>query len=447
MRLLFLFLILFSSYSYSEQDWNAVPSTYPDSVGVFSFDTYPPYHPTNYQGARLHIGQCNAWQGSQVCFWADGRVWHSVELIPDEPPPDPYACAENLRRITFDSNPSFCSSANSCSDIIDYALAYDYQNGRCTDSRNISENSTCGDQSILCWTSDDQTNTPVVTTMDGPPTSNTNPEGVPTTTLVESNTDDPDVTYDTITKTVEQPDGSTVTETTTTETNNLTGETSTSSNSVTTTPDGEMSVSVAPSTTSNEDQTEASASGGDSCAVAPSCSGDPVNCLTAKQVWLNRCDGPDVSGSASSCDGSFSCDADALTCVALKFENDQFCEAQDFADTLSETDLTDALDNSQTELENELGQLDDPVNEDGVLTALEPELTPIDEVLNLTAIFNPSPTSGTCPSNYDMNLLGSIVSFSYAPFCNVLTTIRPLVILLFSWIASLMLFRGISESL
>jgi hypothetical protein len=447
MRLLFLFLILFSSFSYSGQDYDYVPSTYPDSVYVWQGKPYGPNHPTQGYWTRDSIIQCNSWRGSQSCFWVSPNVYYSSEIIPDEPPPDPYACAENLRRITFDANPSFCSSANTCDEIIDYALGNDYQNGSCTDSRNISETATCGDQSILCWTSDDQTNPPVVTTMDGPPTSNPNSEGVPTVTLVESNTDDPDVTYDTITKTVEQPDGSTVTEKTTTETNNLTGETSTSSNSVTTTPDGEMSVSVAPSTTSNEDQTEASASGGDSCAVAPSCSGDPVNCLTAKQVWLNRCDGPDVSGSASSCDGSFSCDADALTCVALKFENDQFCEAQDFADTLSETDLTDALDNSQTELENELGQLDDPVNEDGVLTALEPELTPIDEVLNLTAIFNPSPTSGTCPSNYDMNLLGSIVSFSYAPFCNVLTTIRPLVILLFSWIASLMLFRGISESL
>jgi hypothetical protein len=435
-RLTFFILVLFSSGAFA--DWFS-RSAYNKSSWTF-----------NAASANCEANYNN--QAPPLVGWRilDGGSSWQCEATTDSndlPPEDPYACSANLRRITFDSNDSFCSSANTCSEIINYALAHDYQNGSCTDSRNISETATCGDNSILCWTSEDQTNPPVVTTMDGAPTSNPNPEAVPTTTLVSSNTDDPDVTHDTVSKSVQNPDGSTTTENTTTSTNNVTGETSTSSNSVTTTPDGEMSVSVGPSTTSNEDQTEASASGGDSCAVAPSCSGDPVNCLTAKQVWLNRCDVPDVSGSASSCDGSFSCDADALTCVALKFENDQFCEAQDFADTLSETDLTDALDNSQTELENELGQLPDPVNEDGVLTALEPELTPIDEVLNLTAIFNPTPTSGTCPSNYDMNLLGSIVSFSYQPFCNVLGAIRPLVILLFSWIASLMLFRGISESL
>jgi hypothetical protein len=435
LRLTFFILVLFSSGAFA--DWFS-RSAYNKSSWTF-----------NAASANCEANYNN--QAPPLVGWRvlDGGSSWQCEATTDSndlPPEDPYACSANLRRITFDSNDSFCSSANTCSEIIDYALAHDYQNGSCTDSRNISETATCGDQSILCWTSDDQTNPPVVTTMDGAPTSNPNPEGVPTTTLISSNTDDPDVTHDTVSKSVENPDGSTTTENITTSTNNLTGQTSTSSNTVTTSPDGEMSVSVAPSTTSNEDQTEASAGGGDSCTVAPSCSGDPVGCLTAKQVWLNRCDqNPEVSGDPNNCSSTFSCTGDPVYCAALNFDRTNHCEGKALADSLGDNFLDDSLAEGQTQLETELGE--ESLDEDGSLTSLENIDVDIASLVDVNSIFNQSQVAASCPAPYSLPLqIGGMQHFDYQPFCDVLERLNPLVITIFSFLASMMIFRGLTET-
>jgi hypothetical protein len=445
MRFFFIFIFLFfSSSSFSYDEIYAYPPTeqaahdLADSRNISHTDRFHDVV-TNLNGQPFAV---------TVYYYYCPTGYVGTYPSCSAPPEDPYACSENFRRITFDNNPSFCGSANSCSDIIDYALAYDYLNGFCTDSRNTSETATCGDQSILCWTSDDQSNPPVVTSMDVGPSSNPNSVGVPTVTLVESNTDDPDVTYDTVTKTVEQPDGSTVTERTTTETNNLTGQTSTSSNSVTTTSVGDMSVSIGPSSTSNEDQTEANASGGDSCSVPPSCSGDPVGCLNAKQSWLNRCQNlAEVSGDPASCSSSFQCDGDAVQCASLQFNRTQYCDDVAAANEFDQNSLHDSFTDGLSDLQNQLGS--DPVGDDGILDAVTNSTETIDiaDSLNLSTIFNPTSASGSCPAPYSMNLLGQSVSFEYNMFCDVLTSINPFVLMLFSFFGARILYRGLSESL
>jgi hypothetical protein len=437
MRLLFLFLILFSSTASAY--WGSAAALSNNSYTESSADTWC----SNYYQTALSQGQ--SLHGYRLLPSSSGWTCQVAHSASDVPPPDPYACSANTRRITFDSNDSFCGSANTCQEIIDYALDNNYQNGSCTDSRNISETATCGDQSILCWTSDDQSSTPVVTSLDAPP-SNPNPEGVPTTTLVSSNTDDPDVTHDTVSKSVQNPDGSTTTENTTTSTNNVTGETSTSSNSVTTTPDGEMSVSVGPSSTSNEDQTESSASGGDSCTVAPSCSGDPVGCLNAKQSWLIRCDkNPEVSGDPNNCGSTFACTGDPVYCAALNFDRANHCEGKAIADALGDNFLDDSLAEGQTQLETELGE--EPLDEDGSLTSLTTTDIDLDSLVNVGSIFNQSQVAASCPAPYALPLqIGGMQHFDYQPFCDVLERLNPLVITIFSFLASMMIFRGLTET-
>jgi hypothetical protein len=334
MRLLFLFLILFSSYSYSEQDWTAVPSTYPESVGVFSFDTYPPYHPTSYQGARTHIAQCNAWRGSQSCFWADGRVWHSVELIPDEPAPDPYACSENLVRFSVDNQQSFCAPASSsCNELVNIVIGSG-ANGSCIDTRNnFPIGGTCGDNSLVCWTTTDTTILPPITTLDTPVLSNTEgllspPPDVDTDVQV---IDDGVTTITNTETTTTNNNGDTVTEKTTTTTNNSTGATTTTTSQITTNENGDISINGASKETTGEDPAERSSSGGDSCIVPPSCSGDAIDCATQKQVWLLRCEGESTAGDPLSCSSTYECDGDPIFCALAKVQNENYCSLEQYA--------------------------------------------------------------------------------------------------------------------
>jgi hypothetical protein len=365
------------------------------------------------------------------------------------PPDDPYACSENTRRISFDNNPSFCGSANTCVAIVDYALANHYRNGSCVDVRNsFPVDDTCGDQSILCWVSDDSENTPVVTSLDSAPTDPYVPQAPDVITSVTSNTDDPDVTHDTVLKEVEQADGSIVKESTTTSTNNITGESSTSTTTTTIDPNGDYSVAIGESSQSNEDQTEVSASGGDNCNVAPSCSGDPSTCMVAKQVWLNRCESlGEVSGDPSNCDIDFQCTGDAVECASLNFSRTQMCAEQTAADEFDTNSLSDSLSDGLTDFESELGA--EPVDENGMLTSVSDstDVINIGDSLDLSSIFNPSPSSGSCPAPYSMNLLGNPVSFSYTMFCDVLISINPFVLMLFSFFGARILYRGLSESL
>jgi hypothetical protein len=334
MRTLFLFLVFFSSYSYSEQDYTAIPSTHPDLSNSYAYSQYPPYHPTQSGHAIVRINACNASKGGQFCFWDNSRVWYSNELVADLPPPDPYACPENQIRFSVDGQDSFCGSASSSCDALVDVVIGSGANGSCTDTRNnFPIGGTCGDNSLVCWTSTDTTVLPPITGLDTPVTSTSGgllspPPEIDTDVQV---IDDGVTTITNTETTTINNNGDTVTEKTTTTTNNSTGASTTTTTQKTTNENGDITINGATKETTGEDQAERSSSGGDSCIVPPSCSGDAIDCATQKQVWLLRCDGESSSSDPLSCSSTYECDGDPIFCAFNKVQNENYCSLEQYA--------------------------------------------------------------------------------------------------------------------
>jgi hypothetical protein len=281
--------------------------------------------------------------------------------------------------------------------------------------------------------------------MDGGPTANPNSPPVPDVDSTVSEITDGDTTITNTESETTLDDGTVVTEKTTTSKNNVTGESTTTTSTTEQKTDGTISV-TGKTENLDSDQTEASASGGDGCTIAPVCSGDPVGCLTAKQVWLNRCDkNPEVSGDPNNCSSTFSCTGDPVYCAALNFDRTNHCEGKTVADALGDNFLNDALSDGQTDLENQLGS--ESLDTDGSLTSLENIDVDIASLVDVNSIFNQSQVAASCPAPYPLPLqIGGMQHFDYQPFCDVLERLNPLVITIFSFLASMMIFRGLTET-
>jgi hypothetical protein len=257
----------------------------------------------------------------------------------DVPPVDPYACSANLIRFSVDNQPSFCGpSASSCNDLLDLVIGSG-ADGSCTDTRNNTPpGGTCGDNSIVCWITSDSTVLPTITSFDNPVTSTSTgllsppPEVVTDVQVVNDGTN----TITNTETTTTDKDGSTVTEKTTNTTNNTTGASTTTTNQITTNSNGDVSVSGTTKDTTGEESSERTSSGGDSCTVPPSCSGDAINCGIQKQVWLNRCEGESTSGDPLACSAPYECDGDPIFCALAKVQNENYCSLEQYANQTAE---------------------------------------------------------------------------------------------------------------
>lgn len=287
-------------------------------------------------------------------------------------------------------------------------------------------------------------------------TPNTVTQPLPTTTptpLPDNQSETTSVTQETVTN----PDGSTTNTTTSTTTNTTNN---TNNNSITTTvttttinPDGTSSTSEITTTSQgteveDENSNDSSASGGDTCNSPPSSTGDAIQSAQLLQIWKVRCEPLEstVTGSIENCDTAFQCTGDAVECINLEFQHYKFCEAKSLADTLTDDFLGDSLDISQAALESELGAA--PLDSDGQLTTLENVNIDIASIIDVAGVFNQTQVAASCPAPYPLPLaIGGMQSFSYEPFCDVLEALNPLVITIFSFLASLMIYRGITESI
>jgi hypothetical protein len=263
---------------------------------------------------------------------------------PNAPVPE---CPENQVRFSVDDQAAFCGSG-SCNELVDVIIGSNAA-GNCLDMRQqLTIDETCGDQSLVCWTTTDDTVLPSITSLDTPITSNTGGllESLPdviTDTDVQI-IDDGATTITNTETTVETLDGDTVTEKTTTTTNNITGESTTYITTKTTNENGDVSVNGFKKTEQNtgEDGPDRLSSGGDSCIVPPSCSGDAIDCGTQKQVWLNRCATNESISDILSCSTSFECDGDPIACAARKLQNDNYCTIAQYSGQTAESVFSSA---------------------------------------------------------------------------------------------------------
>jgi hypothetical protein len=343
MRLLLFFFIIFSSVAHSQNPITvvitAVPDRYTAAQYANSLAAYRAQFPSEF-----------VWDAKDGTFWYAYRTRSACP--PDYPngvipsctlaPEDPYACPENQARFSVDNQASFCGSG-SCSELVDVIIGSN-ADGSCVDTRNnFPIGGTCGDNSLVCWTTTDDTILPLVTSLDTPITSNTGGLLQPPPDVITDNDvqiiDDGATTITNTETTVEAPNGDTVTEKTTTTTNNTTGQSTTQITTKTTNENGDVTISGFTKSEENtgEEGPDRLSSGGDSCTVPPSCSGDAIDCGTQKQVWLNRCAADESIGDILSCSSSFECDGDPIACAARKLQNDNYCTIAQYSGQTAES--------------------------------------------------------------------------------------------------------------
>lgn len=138
-------------------------------------------------------------------------------------------------------------------------------------------------------------------------------------------------------------------------------------------------------TPQGEGDPDSEVSGGGSCAQAPACKGDAIQCAILYQTWKGRCDAEKVEKVPGA--------------SAIEAAIGQSSDTGSLTDT---TDLTNIM----------------------------------------SGVYNQTGNIGSCPSPYTLSLLGASQTFDYTPFCNVASGLRPFVILLFSFFAFRIVMRA-----
>lgn len=132
------------------------------------------------------------------------------------------------------------------------------------------------------------------------------------------------------------------------------------------------------------------------------------------------------------CSADFVCDGDALQCAQLEVEHASLC-------LMSESEYQDFLNSSEIKGDGT------EISETGVLNALDGGTVDISDALNLSDIFNVS-TSASCPEFPTVDTsYGSYSVDTTDNFCQYANTVRPFVIYMVSFFASLLVLRGITS--
>ncbi|MGY0563783.1 MAG: hypothetical protein ACW7DQ_09935 [Paraglaciecola chathamensis] len=132
------------------------------------------------------------------------------------------------------------------------------------------------------------------------------------------------------------------------------------------------------------------------------------------------------------CAADFVCDGDALQCAQLEVEHASLC-------LMSDSEYQDFLNSSDIKGDGT------EISETGVLNALDGGTVDISDALNLSDIFNVS-SSASCPEFPTVDTsYGSYSVDTTDNFCQYANTVRPFVIYMVSFFASLLVLRGITS--
>lgn len=176
---------------------------------------------------------------------------------------------------------------------------------------------------------------------------------------------------------------------------------------------------------------DSTASGGNSCDAAPSCSGDAIQCAILQQQWLTRC-GTDNSYSESSCSVEPSCSGDALTCESLINEWEYQCSLAS-----SESDAEGYFESAGFKT------ADDYAAEGGVFGSGDEE-----DISTVTSsvLSSRSTIVGSCPAPKTVNAapFGQF-EVEFTPFCDLADMIYWVVMMSAYLTATFIIFRSITN--
>lgn len=148
----------------------------------------------------------------------------------------------------------------------------------------------------------------------------------------------------------------------------------------------------------DDEDDKGSASGGATCASAPTCTGDPIGCANLHQAWSSRCDGV----------------------------GDEIPGITEFEQTVLDQAIEDVAPIDEVDGSDGNGDLDN-YKEEEELTGAE---------LDASGFLG----SATCPSPEAVEIASGAVGFNFSPFCDVLTSVGHLLMAL----AYFMAFRIIA---
>ena len=163
--------------------------------------------------------------------------------------------------------------------------------------------------------------------------------------------------------------------------------------------------------TSCEGGEDSEVDGGGSCSVKPKCTGDAIQCAILYQTWSARCEGEEsdteVSG-GNGCQEAPNCSGDSWKCAMLEQQWETRCAGSGIG-TAEELDALTAGDTIES-ITNGPIALNDIV----------------------TGAWDQTGPTASCPQPYDITVAGVQLTVNYQPFCDLATTIQPVVLVLFS---------------
>lgn len=135
----------------------------------------------------------------------------------------------------------------------------------------------------------------------------------------------------------------------------------------------------------------------DNCLTPPVCTGDPVGCASVEIQWRELCN----------------------------------------TDSMNEQEFEEWKQSSEV-----LNKYGVDVDENGVLAALDRGEIDVGDSLNLDDLGDNGST-GSCPADYELGILGSVISFKYDSICDFAESVRPLVIFASIFLCMLMVSRSL----
>ena len=178
---------------------------------------------------------------------------------------------------------------------------------------------------------------------------------------------------------------------------------------------------------------ESSASGGNSCDAAPSCSGDAIDCAILQQQWLTRCAQEEEGEfTDNGCAVDPQCEGDPLLCAALVYSWKDDCALEK-----AKQDAEGWFENNSYEEAEDLAARGGPFLDGG-----EIDLSDItDGVLS-----SRSTVASACPApeSIDAGPFGTY-EFSYQPFCDLADMIYWVVMLSAYLTGTFIIFRTVTN--
>lgn len=177
---------------------------------------------------------------------------------------------------------------------------------------------------------------------------------------------------------------------------------------------------------------ESSASGGNSCDAAPSCSGDAIDCAILQQQWLTRCAEDDGKFTDNGCEVDPQCEGDPLLCAGLIYSQKDRCALEKAAE-----DAEGWFQN------NGYKTAEDYAAEGGIFgDGVE---TDVGDIAN--GVFSSRSTvSGSCPAPIAFSVPNfGTFEYSLEPFCLLSDEIYWLVLLSAYLTAAFIIFRAVTS--